>query len=469
MFKKVKTIHFIGIGGTGMCGLAEIIHNMGYTVTGSDLRVSEATERLESLGIKVFYGHSPSNLRDPDLVVVSSAVKGDNPELVFAAAKGIPIIPRAQMLAELMRLKEGIAVAGTHGKSTTTSLIGEVLTEAGLDPTIIVGGRVVNLSANAKLGTGKYLVAEADEYDRSFLRLAPTIAVVTAIEPEHLECYSDDFELLKRAFLEFMNKVPFYGAVFACADENVVRELIPEVDRRIFTYGIATSADIRAIRISFSENRSHFTVVHNDEELGDIDVKLLGLHNVRNCLAAVSVGLELGIPFNVIQKALEKFKGVYRRFQIKSTVGGIMVVDDYAHHYTEIRATLQGAKLGYKGRRIIAVFQPHLYSRTRAFYRELGKSLLESDILFVTDVYPAREEPIEGITGELVANAAKEYGHKEVYYSKDLALLPSLIYEVLKPSDIVITLGAGDIWKVGEELIKMLEERYGKVSGQSLS
>lgn len=461
MFKKVKSVHFIGIGGTGMCGLAEVIHNMGYIVTGSDLRVSDATERLESLGIKVYYGHSPSNIRDPDIVVVSSAIKGDNPELAVAASKGIPIIPRAQMLAELMRVKEGIAVAGTHGKSTTTSLIGEILTCAGLDPTIIVGGRVVNLSANAKLGMGKYLVAEADEYDRSFLRLAPTISVVTAIEPEHLECYADDFELLKRAFLEFMNKVPFYGAVFACIDEGTIQELIPEVDRRVFTYGISTSADIRAARISFKENKTTFTVVCQDTELGEVEIKLLGLHNVKNSLAAIAVGLELGIQFDTIRDALRNFKGVYRRFQIKAEIGGIMIVDDYAHHYTEIRATLQGARLGYKGRRIVAIFQPHLFSRTKYFYRELGKALLESDLLFVTDVYPAREEPIEGITGELVYQAAREYGHPELYYCKDMEKIKHLVFEHLRQGDIVITLGAGNINKVGDELIQMLKEKYG--------
>ncbi|MGB9561975.1 MAG: UDP-N-acetylmuramate--L-alanine ligase, partial [bacterium] len=325
-----------------------------------------------------------------------------------------------------------------------------------------VGGRVVNLSSNARLGTGKYLVAEADEYDRSFLRLAPTIAVVTAIEPEHLECYGDDFELLKRAFLEFMNKVPFYGAVFACADENVVRELIPEVDRRVFTYGIATSADIRALRISFKENRTIFTAVYQEQELGDVEVRLLGLHNVKNSLAAIAVALELGVQFDIIRDALRSFKGVYRRFQIKAELGGIMVVDDYAHHYTEIRATLQGARLGYKGRRIVAIFQPHLFSRTRYFYKELGKALLESDLLFITDIYPAREEPIEGVTGELVYQAARECGHPELYYSKDLENLKYLVFERIRPGDIVITLGAGNINKVGDELIAMLKERYGK-------
>ncbi len=459
MFRKVKKVHFIGIGGSGMCGLAEVLLNMGYDITGSDIAISENTERLEQLGVRVWYGHSASNVDDVDLVVVSSALRGDNPELIAAAERNIPVLPRAELLAELMRLKVGIAVAGSHGKSTTTSLIGEILSVAGLDPTIIVGGRVVSLRANARLGAGKYLVAEADEFDRSFLRLLPTIIVVTNIEPDHLECYENDFELLKSAFLDFMGRIPFYGALFVCADDPVSVGLLPELSGRVFTYGLSSQAMVRAVRASFNHLGTSFSLVVEGEDMGVVQMGLIGLHNIRNALASISVALELGIPLTVIKEALANFAGVCRRFQVRGEMAGVMVIDDYAHHYTELAVTLRSARLAYPSRRLIAVFQPHLFSRTATFYREFGKALLESDVAIVTDIYPSREEAIEGISGELVADAAREYGHSEVYYRKELDTLHEFVREIAKPGDIVITLGAGDIWRVGVKLMEVLKHQ----------
>jgi UDP-N-acetylmuramate--alanine ligase len=457
MFKKIKRLHFVGIGGSGMNGIAEILINLGYNITGSDLRRSEVSDRLEEMGATIFYGHSPSNLGDTDVVVISSAIRGDNPELISAAERGIPVIRRAEMLAELMRLKWGIAVAGTHGKSTTTSLIGEVLTGADLDPTVIVGGKVVNLSSNVRLGTGEYLIAEADEFDRSFLRLSPTVAVVTNMEREHMECYSDMDEL-RGAFLEFMNKVPFYGAVVMCIDEPPLQELMPEIERRIITYGLSTQADVRAVKVQFNQNGTQFTVLADDKPLGVVQTNLIGLHNVKNTLAAIAVGLEIGIDFAQMRKSLALFAGVYRRFQFKGEVDNIIVVDDFGHHPTEVSVTLQAAKTSYE-RRIVAVFQPHLYSRTKEFSQEFGKAFLNSDVLIVTEIYGAREEPISGVSGELIARAARDYGHRNVYFEPDPERIPELLEHITKQNDLVITLGAGPIWKVGENFIKMLGDR----------
>ena len=454
MSRKVKWLHFVGIGGSGMSGIAEILLNLGYKITGSDIRKTDVTKRLERLGAKVFYEHSAENVGDADVVVVSSAIKSDNPEVIAAKERGIPIIPRAEMLAELMRLKYGIAVAGTHGKSTTTSLIGQVLTEADVDPTVIVGGRVVNLRSNVRLGTGQYLVAEADEFDKSFLRLSPTIAVVTNIEREHMESYGD-IENLFDAFLQFMNKVPFYGAVILCIDEPPLQELMPKIERRVITYGLSTQADVRAVKISFSEKGTDFEVLVSDRPVGSVHTKLVGLHNVKNTLAAIAVGIELGLDFEDIKRGLAKFQGVYRRFQIKGYVSGILVIDDFAHHPTEIRVTLQAAKMTYD-RRVVAVFQPHLYSRTKEFAHEFGKAFLDSDVLVVTDVYGAREEPIEGVTGELIARAAKDYGHRSVFYEPKMENIPALLLKITKPNDIVMTIGAGNIWKVGDEFLRQL-------------
>jgi UDP-N-acetylmuramate--alanine ligase len=454
-FSKIRKIHLVGIGGAGMSGIAEVLVTLGYQITGSDLRPSETTQRLENLGIKIEYGHSADNVKDADVVVISSAVKEKNPEVTAARQRRIPVIRRSEMLGELMRMRYGIGIAGTHGKTTTTSMVGEILSEGGLDPTIVVGGRVVNLGTHAKLGNGQFMVTEADEYDRSFLRLTPTIAVVTNLEPEHLDYYRD-FTEIKSAFLEFVNKVPFYGRVILCWDEKNLRELISEIERPLTTYGLSSKADLTADSIRFAENHSTFEVSIKGNKTGQVRLGVPGEHNVRNSLAAVGVALELDIPWEKIQAGLEKFKGVHRRFEIKGQAKGVMVVDDYAHHPTEIEATLKSARAGWK-RRIVAVFQPHLYSRTRDFHHEFGRVLLESDLLVVTDVYPAREDPITGVTGELVWQAAKKLGHKNAFYVPRTEDVASMLAKMVRPDDMVITLGAGDVYKVGTELLKMLE------------
>jgi UDP-N-acetylmuramate--alanine ligase len=454
-FSKIKRIHFVGIGGAGMSGIAEVLFNLGYQVTGSDSRLSETTRRLGDLGIKIQHQHAGENVKETDVVVVSSAVKEDNPEVISAKNRRIPVIRRAEMLGELMRMKYGIGIAGTHGKTTTTSMVGEILSEGGLDPTIVVGGKVVNLSSHARLGNGELMVTEADEYDRSFLWLTPTIAVVTTLEPEHLDYYKD-FEEIKCAFSEFVNKVPFYGKVILCWDEKNLRELIPRIDRPITTYGLSAGADLRASSLEFDGYHSTFKVQVKGEAAGEIALSVPGSHNVKNSLAAIGVALELDLPWHKIRKGLEKFRGVHRRFEIKGEARGVMVVDDYAHHPTEIKATLKGAKSGWK-RRIIAVFQPHLFSRTRDFQEEFGQVLLESDVLVVTDIYPAREKPMPGITGDLVCESAKRLGHKDTFYVPKMEDAAPFLRKMVKKDDMVITMGAGDVYKVGEELLKSLE------------
>jgi UDP-N-acetylmuramate--alanine ligase len=454
-FRKIKNIHLVGIGGAGMSGIAELLFNLGYGVTGSDLKSSETTKRLQELGIKISDHHNKENVENSDVVVVSSAVKEDNPEVVSAKERRIPVIRRAEMLGELMRMKHGIGIAGTHGKTTTTSMVGEILSEGGLDPTIVVGGKVVNLSSHARLGNGEYMVTEADEYDRSFLELSPTIAVITTLEPEHLDYYRD-FKEIRAAFLEFVNKVPFYGRVILCWDEKNLQDLMSQIERPITTYGLSPQADLKARSLSFQENRSRFEVFVNGESVGEVTLQVPGEHNVRNSLAAVAVGLELDIPWENIQRGLEKFKGVHRRFEIKGEAKGLMVVDDYAHHPTEIQQTLKGAKSGWK-RRIVVVFQPHLYSRTRDFHEEFGISLLDSDVLIVTDIYPARERPMPGVTGELVCKSAKRLGHKNAFYVPRLEEVAPFLKKMLRENDMVITMGAGDVFKLGDQLLKSLK------------
>jgi len=460
MYHKVKLLHFVGIGGSGMNGIAEILVNLGYTLTGSDLRRTDITKHLESLGVKVFYDHKSGNIGNADVLVISSAISPDNPEIITAQERGIPVIRRAEMLAELMRQKYGIAVSGTHGKSTTTSIIGEILTIAGLDPTVIVGGRVVNLGTSAQLGTGEFLVAEADEFDKSFLRLTPTIAVVTNVEREHMDCYVDMDELVN-SFLEFMNKVPFYGRVILCIDEPILQKLLSKIERRIFTYGFSTQADIRAGKVNFKGGITTFDVVADDQVLGSIETPQVGFHNIKNSLAAIAVSIELGVDFKDIQRGLGEFRGVFRRFQIKGEFGNILVVDDFGHHPTEIIATLKAAKMSYN-RRIVTVFQPHLYTRTRDFYLDFGKSFLDSDILVVSDIYGAREEPIPGITGEMISSAAREYGHRHVFYEPDNQKIPQLLINLTEPNDLVLTIGAGNVGKIADAYIELLEEKTGK-------
>ena len=456
MFKNIKKVHFVGIGGIGMSGIAEILLSRGFEVSGSDKSLSEITGRLSELGIKVYEGHSPENLKDVDVLVYSSAVSRDNPEVKAAAERKIPIIKRSEMLAECMRMQYGIGIAGTHGKTTTTSMVGLTLTEGKIDPTIIVGGKLSGLGGtNARLGNGEFIVVEADEFDRTFLKLTPDIAALTTLETEHLDTYKD-LDDIKSAFVEFANKVPFYGFVVLCMDEPALLDIIPQINKKIITYGLTTQADIRAINISHNEFTSKFTVKYFGKELGDIILKIPGLHNVKNSLVAVTIAHELGIDFKTIKHALESFSGVYRRFEVKYNKE-ILVVDDYAHHPTETTVVLAGIRAGWD-RRLVVVFQPHLFSRTRDFYQEFGRSFLNSDVFICTDIYPAREEPIEGISGELIANAAKKFGHKNVIYVKDKNDVPRVLKDLKKDGDIIITMGAGDIWKQGERFVELLRK-----------
>ena len=456
MFKSIKKIHFVGIGGIGMSGIAEILLNQGFEVSGSDLNLTEVTKRLSDLGAKIYEGHSPDNVKDVDVLVYSSAVVPDNAEVRAAADRNIPIIKRAEMLAETMRMKYGIGIAGTHGKTTTTSMVGLTLTEGGIDPTIIVGGKLSGLGGtNARLGNGEFIVVEADEFDRTFLRLTPTIAAITTLESEHLDTYKD-LDDIKTSFIEFANKVPFYGFVVLCLDETALQDIVPQINKTIFSYGTTAQADVRAIDIEHEGFSSKYSVIYKGNELGQIRLNLPGVHYVKNSLVAVTIGMELGIDFTIIKKALEKFTGVYRRFETKYK-NDILVLDDYAHHPTETTVTLAGIRAAWD-RRLIVVFQPHLYSRTKDFYQDFGKSFLNSDVFVCTDVYPAREKPIEGISGEIIANATKKLGHKNVHYIKDKNEIPEKLMQIKKKDDIIITMGAGDIWKYGEEFVSLLNK-----------
>ncbi len=455
MFKNIKKVHFVGIGGIGMSGIAEILLDQGFEISGSDRALTDITKRLADLGINIYEGHSPENLKDVDVLVYSSAVSIDNPEVKAAVERKIPIIKRSEMLAECMRMKYGIGIAGTHGKTTTTSMVGLTLTEGGIDPTIIVGGKLSGLGGtNARLGEGEFIVVEADEFDRTFLKLTPTIAAITTLESEHLDTYKD-LDDIKSAFIEFANKVPFYGFVVLCLDEPALQDIIPQINKKILTYGLTAQADIRAVDITHNNFSSTFTVKYKGEELGKIILKIPGIHNVKNSLVAVCIAKELGIEFNVIKNALESFSGVYRRFEVKYDKE-ILVIDDYAHHPTETSATLAGVRSGWD-RRLVAVFQPHLYTRTRDFYQEFGRSFLNTDVFLCTDVYPAREEPIKGVSGELIADAAKKFGHKNVIYVKDKNNVPDTLNEIKKDGDIIVTMGAGDIWKFGEKFVDLLK------------
>ncbi len=451
----IKKIHFVGIGGIGMSGIAEILLSRGFKVSGSDAALSEVTNHLSDLGAEIYEGHSSSNLNEVDVLVYSAAVPLDNPEIKIAKELKIPVIKRSEMLAETMRMKYGIGIAGTHGKTTTTSMVGLVLTKGGIDPTIIVGGKLSGLGGtNARLGKGEYIVVEADEFDRTFLKLTPSIAAITNIEQEHLDIYKD-LDDIKGAFIEFANKVPFFGFVILCLDDPNVQEIIPYINKKIITYGLTSQADMKAVNISHSEYSSNFTVVYKGKELGEISLQIPGNHMIKNALVAVAVGTELSVPFVVIKESLESFKGVYRRFETKYDKD-ILVIDDYAHHPTEIKATLSAIRNGWN-RRLIAVFQPHLYSRTRDFYKEFGRVFLNSDVFICTDIYPAREKPIENISGKIVVDAAKSFGHKNAIYEADKTKLPELLKSIYQKGDIIVTLGAGDIWKYGEKFIKAID------------
>jgi len=452
-FSTLKHIHFVGIGGIGMSGIAEILLSQGFRVSGSDMQRSDVTEHLVSRGATVFIGHDAANIEGADVVVYSSAVRtAVNPETLAALARGVPLIRRAEMLSEVSRLKYCLAIAGTHGKTTTTSMCGLVMMKAGLDPTVIVGGKLKGLGgSNARLGEGEWIVLEADEYDRSFLQLLPSIAIITNVEADHLDIY-DDLDDIKGAFIEFANKVPFYGVACVCLDDDGVRCILPHLHRRVITYGLSEECTTRAVDIEADERRVRYTLMHKNENLGTITLHVPGEHNVRNSLAAASMALELGISADVIREALGEFQGVYRRFEIKGEHHGVLVIDDYAHHPTEIRVTLAAARAGWD-RRVVAVFQPHTYTRTKDFFQDFAESFGDADVLILTDVYAAREAPIEGVSGALIADAARLAGHPDVRYVPNMGDVRGALRDLLVPGDIVLTMGAGDVWKVGAELL----------------
>ncbi len=449
----------VGIGGIGMSSIAEVLLDRGYRVTGSDLKKSDVTERLEALGAVVYEGHAAGQVGDADVVVYSSAVRPQqNPETMEAESRHIPLIPRSVMLGELMRMKFGIGIAGTHGKTTTTSMTGLVVSEGGFDPTIIVGGKVTVFGSNAVSGEGDIIIIEADEYDRTFLRLTPSLAVITSIEEDHLDIYKD-LEDIKAAFVQFANAVPFFGAAIVCLDDPAVQEIVDDIKRRLVTYGTARQAHIRAENVEQEGLLTRFKVLREDAPLGTVALHAPGLHNVRNALAAVAVGLELDIDFEKIRAGLARFTGVQRRFQKVGEAAGVLLIDDYAHHPTEIVATLQAASTGFPDRRIVAVFQPHLYSRTRDFLDGFARAFFNADVLVVTDVYGAREEPLENVNGQLLADLAARRGHRDVHYVADKEALPEALLSLAEPGDVVVTLGAGDVWRYGHRFLEKLKER----------
>lgn len=452
MYKKDLKIHFIGIGGIGMSGIAEVLLNLGYQVSGSDLKPSKITRRLSRLGAKICKGHKAENVEGSDVVVYSSAVTQENAEVKSAIAKKITLIPRAEMLAELMRMKYGIAVAGSHGKTTTTSLISHILAHAGFDPTVVIGGRLNSLGTNAKLGQGEFLVAEADESDGSFLSLTPSIAVITNIDREHLNYYGS-LEKIKETFSDFINKVPFYGASVICMDDENIQSVIPAIEKRFITYGLKGQADYTADSINFSGFKSEFNVIEHNNALGRIKLKISGIHNIYNSLAAVAVGIELGIKFVDIKEALEGFSGIERRFQVKGRKDGVTVVDDYGHHPTEIKATLKAARENWTGR-IVVLFQPHRYSRTQDLLEEFFKSFYDADLLILTDIYAAGEKPIDGIDSNKLYEGIMAHGHKNVSHIKERKDILKHLFKVINKGDLLITLGAGDVYKTGEAFLK---------------
>jgi UDP-N-acetylmuramate--alanine ligase len=446
-------IHFVGIGGIGMSGIAEVLLNLGYRVSGSDLKGSETTRRLAALGGRIVTGHAAANVADADVVVISSAVRRDNPEVQEAARQKIPVILRAAMLAELMRLKYGVAIAGSHGKTTTTSMAAHLLAHAGLDPTAVVGGKVNGFGSNAKLGKGDYMVVEADESDGSFLRLPPTIAIVTNIDPEHLDHWKTP-EALRQGFVDFVNRVPFYGRAILCIDHPTVQSLLPDVEARVATYGESQTADYRAEGIEVAGGSVRFDAFRRGEPLGRFEVAMVGRHNALNALSVIALGDEMGIPPDVTRAALASFQGVQRRFTVRGEAGGVTVVDDYGHHPAEVKATLRGARDAFK-RRVVCVFQPHRYTRTRDLLPEFATAFNDADVVLVTDIYAAGEDPIPGATAAHLAEAIRGCGHRDVTLVPRAELARTARARV-KPGDIVLTLGAGDVTQVGPELLGLL-------------
>jgi UDP-N-acetylmuramate--alanine ligase len=452
MYRKPYHIYFVGIGGIGMSGIAELLLNLGYRVSGSDKVASDVTERLKNLGGSIYEGHSADQVAGADVVVISSAVKPDNVEVQAALARSIPVIPRAEMLAELMRLKYSIAVAGAHGKTTTTSLLAAILGAGGLDPTVVIGGKLKSVNTNAVLGQGDYIVAEADESDGSFLKMSPTIAVVTNIDLEHLDFYKN-MDVIKSAFLDFIDRVPFYGLSVLCLDNGPIQDIIPAIRKRYVTYGLNPQADVQARQMVFEGEKSRFHVYRHEAPVGDILLNLPGIHNISNALAAIAVGFELAIPFDRIKAALETIQGVHRRLEIRGEAAGIKIVDDYGHHPTEIRTTLDAVRKSWPGRRLVVMFQPHRYTRTRDLFNDFTRAFYESDVLLLLPVYSAGETPIDGADAPALHAGIKKYGHKDVHLFDDMTAAVAGAAQMLGSGDIFLTLGAGDVWKAGPMLL----------------
>ena len=458
MFFKRQPVHFVGIGGIGMSGLAEVLLELGYPVSGSDLKLSPATERLAALGAVIHEGHAAEHVAGANAVVMSSAVHRDNPEVVEARRLGLPVIPRGELLAELMRLKFGIAIAGSHGKTTTTSMVAALLIHAGLDPSVMVGGRAAVLrGSNARVGAGDYLVVESDESDGSFLKLAPILAVVTNIDREHLDHYAD-LEAICRAFVEFVNRVPFYGAAILCLDDENVQRILPRVNRRVITYGVSAQADLRITHSSAGHLASEFHLVRRDQDLGCFRLAVPGAHNVSNATAAVAIALELEIPIETIREALAGFSGVDRRFQVRGTEGGVTVIDDYGHHPTEIRATLAAAR-ACRYRRIHVLFQPHRYTRTQALMDDFARAFHQADTVHLVDIYAASESPLEGVTSQVLAERLQTFGHRGVTYAGSLEAGIESVLQAADAGDAIVTLGAGSVSQAGNVIVEKLRSK----------
>ena len=456
MFGKTNHIHFVGIGGIGMSGMAELLHKLGFIISGSDQNSSERTESLQTMGLHISEGHSGKNVNGADVVVYSSAVQLDNPEILAAENKQVPVIRRAEMLAELLKVKPtSIAIAGTHGKTTTCSMLGEILTTADFHPTMVIGGIVNKFQSNTISGSGDVIVVEADEFDRSFLTLRPTMGLITNLDLEHLDCY-ENLEDLQMAFTQFANAVPFYGKVGVCIDNHNAASIIPNIKRPVVTFGVHEDAEIQASNLQFDNNHSTFTLSIHGEPRGELTVHVPGEHNVKNALGAAVLALELDTPFDKIQAGLDQYTGVRRRFDIKYTTDKkIMIVDDYAHHPSEVSATLKAAKTGWNNR-IIAIFQPHLFTRTRDFYHDFAEAFLQAEILIVTDIYESREKPIPGITAQIISDEAERLGHKHVELIADQANIPALLKEIVQANDMIITMGAGNIWRQCEGIYEAI-------------
>lgn len=457
--KRCRRIHFIGIGGAGMGGIAEVMHHIGYAVTGSDLSKNSMTQRLTGFGIKVYFGHLPENVYGCDVVVISSAVKADNPEVQAAQAQRIPVVPRAEMLGELMRFRQGIAVAGTHGKTTTTSLITALLAEGNLDPTFVIGGKLNSAGTHASLGSGDYLVAEADESDASFLHLHPVMAVVTNIDEDHMSTYDHDFDKLKQTFLEFLQQLPFYGLAVICIDDPVIRGCLPEITRPTLRYGVSGDADIRAVNIRQHNGQSQFEVWRDETPWFEVTLNLPGHHNVLNALAAIAIAHEVGVSTDVINRSLSQFHGITRRFQTQTLAlpqGEVLFVDDYGHHPREMAAVFEAIRSGWQGRRLVVLFQPHRYSRTRDLFEDFVNVLQKTDVLFVLEVYAAGEAPISGADGRSLCSAVARHGHITPQFVANSADIPALLKQHLQANDILLTLGAGNIGTIAMGLPNQL-------------